>query len=115
MSKARRSGLRREPPDGWPLDQVFVGVATLRTLRELFILEGGPGVFSHRAWDVALWSGVTPQGSADALDRLHGVGLVNCYRPERIGEARSFRLNRDYPLAAPLGRLFQAEWAMMRR
>jgi hypothetical protein len=114
MSRVRRSGLRREPPDGWPLDQIFVGVATLRTIRELFTLEGGPGVYSNRAWDVALWSGVTPQGSADSLDRLHRVGLVKCFRPERIGQARSFRLDRDYPLAAPLARLFAAERAMRR-
>ncbi|MGH7587934.1 MAG: hypothetical protein ACRELU_05020 [Gemmatimonadota bacterium] len=90
-------------------------MATLRTIRELFLLEKSPGVFSHRAWDVALWSGVTPQGSADALDRLHHVGLVNSFRPERIGEARSFRLDRDYPLAAPLARLFAAEWALRPR
>ena len=114
MSRVRRSGLRREPPGGWPLDRVFVGVATLRTLRELFTLEESPGVYPNRAWDVALWSGVTPQGSADALDRLHRVGLVQCFRPDRIGEARSFRLDRDYPLAAPLARLFAAEWAMRR-
>ena len=75
MSRVRRSGLRREPPDGCPLDQIFVGVATLRTLRELFTLEGSPGVY---------------------------------------GEARSFRLDRDYPLAAPLARLFAAERAMGR-
>ena len=114
MSRIRRSGLRREPPGGWPLDQIFVGVATLRTIRELFLLERGPGVSSNRAWDVALWSGVTPQGSADALDRLHRVGLVNSFRPERIGRARSFRLDRDYPLTASLARLFAAEWAMRR-
>lgn len=93
-----------------------MGVATLRTLRELIGLEGSPGAaFTHRAWDVALWSGVTPQGSADSLDRLCGVGLVKGYRPERAGLARSFRLDREHPLTAPMVRLFEAERAMCRQ
>lgn len=111
MSRLRRIGLRREPPDGWPLDRLFVGVATLRTTREMF-LQGYAR--SLRAWDLALWSGVTAQGSAEALARLRRLGLVAVFPPDGPGHAPRFRLDPDYPLLAPLAALFEAERAACR-
>jgi len=70
VSKIRRIGLRPDPPGGWPLDKVLVGVATLRTLREVFLQRG----VDLRAWDVTQSCGVSPQGAADALDRLARAG-----------------------------------------
>lgn len=49
-----RRGLRREPEGGWPLDRLFVGVGTLRVMREMVKLaQDFPGT-PQRAWDVAL-------------------------------------------------------------
>ena len=113
MSRIRRIGLRREPKDGWPLDELFVGVATLRTLRELFRLEstlGGPS----RPWDVALWSGVSPQGSANSLARMDRMELVvEVPSAEDHGAAR-YWLNERHPLYGPLADLFEAERAVAR-
>lgn len=99
MANIRRKGLRPVPQAGWPLDHLFVGVATLRTMRELFRQAPayGPAV---RAWDLALWSGVSPQGSA--------VGLVQRLLSDP-GHAPRFRLDLDYPLFHPLAALFEAE------
>ena len=39
-----RRGLRREPDGGWPLDRLFVGVGTLRVMREMVKLtRDSPG------------------------------------------------------------------------
>jgi hypothetical protein len=65
VSTIRRIGLTRDPLGGWPLDHLFVGVATLRTTRELFFQD-----YALRAWDLALRTGVTPQGTTDSLRRL---------------------------------------------
>lgn len=87
-----------------------MGVATLRTTRELMRLGNSP----QRAWDVALWSGVTPQGSADSLERLHRVGLAEVIPSWRPGVARSFRVDWNCRLAGPLARLFAAERELFR-
>lgn len=114
MSRIRRRGLRPEPAEGWPLDRVLVGVATTRTIRELLRKDaenpGGP----QRAWDLALWTGVSPGGSAHALDRLEDAGLVVALRPERPGRATGYRLDGRHPLTAPLIHLFSSERAMVR-
>jgi hypothetical protein len=103
VSIIRRIGLTRDPPGGWPLDRLFVGVATLRTTRELC-----SHVYPLRAWDLSLRTGVSPQGSANALERLHQLGLVE----ECIGEpweASWFRLDRSHYLFQPLAELFAVE------
>ena len=97
------------PAGGWPLDGLFVGVATLRTMRELF-LQAPSG--SVRAWDLALWSGVTPQGSADALERMCRAGFVQGF-PSEPGHAARFLL-AGHPLVEPMSRLFDAEAVMAR-
>lgn len=110
--RKRRAGLRREPDGGWPLDQLFVGVATLRITRELFLLERGAFAGPKRAWDLALWSGVTPQGSADSLERLNRLGLVKTSSSGGARYAPTFRLDTTCPLSGPLARLFEAERRM---
>ncbi|MFQ5680362.1 MAG: hypothetical protein ACE5HP_13000 [Gemmatimonadota bacterium] len=115
MSRIRRRGLRREPPDGWPLDDLLVGVATLRTIRELFKEDHlSDHSLPPRAWDLALWSGVTPKGCANSLERLRRLGLAHAIRGRRRGEAPGFRLDWSHPLVNPLARLFAAEWRMVR-
>jgi hypothetical protein len=68
-----------------------------------------------RAWDLSLWSGVTAQGSSEALERLQGSGLVKAYQPDGPGHAPRFRLAGDYPLLRPLTILFEEEQACVRR
>lgn len=104
----RRIGLTRDPPGGWPLDNLLVGVATLRTIRELFC-HGR----ALRAWDLSLRTGVSPQGSANTLARLWEAGLVEAYEGDP-GEARWFRLVDEHYLVKPLGRLFAVEWGACR-
>ena len=101
----RRIGLTRDPPGGWPLDHVLVGVATLRTIRELFC-HGDV----QRAWDLSLRTGVSPQGSANTLSRLRELGLVKAYEGDP-GQARWYCLDREHYLVEPLGWLFAAEWS----
>lgn len=113
MSRSRRRGLRREPPGGWPLDELLVGVATLRTARELF--RPYHQDWCPRAWDLALWSGVTPRGSAYSMERLHRLGLVRAFPADRPGRAPGFRLDWSHPLVTPLARLFEAERFMVHR
>jgi hypothetical protein len=86
---------------------MLVGVATTRTMRELFMQahsQHGPTV---RAWDLALYSGVSPQGSTNSLVRLCGAGLVDVF-PSDPGCAPRFGLI-EHPLLNPLGHLFAAE------
>lgn len=115
MSGTRRRGLRPDPLDGWPLDDVLVGVATLRTMRELFRQHDEAPRQGPRAWDLALQSGVSAQGSADSLDRLERAGLVTALSPERPWRARGYRLERHHPLVVPMRRLFEAERSVARR
>jgi hypothetical protein len=96
-----------EPMDGWPLDRILVGVATDRTIRELLRQAGWPGGSAVRAWDLSLCSGVSPQGSANTLERLHHEGLVRVL-PSDPGRARRYALV-EHPLLRPLGRLFADE------
>lgn len=105
--------MRWKPPGGWPLDHLLVGVATLRTTRELFRDDDEPYSSPPRAWDLALWSGVTPQGSADSMERLARLELVKVIPSGRVGYAPGFRLDRTHPLVPPLARLFEAERAMV--
>ena len=100
----RRIGLTPDPPGGWPFDQVFVGVATLRILRELVMRDG-----THRPWDLHLRTGVSPQGAADALRRLEGLGLVRSRPGYARGEASRYWLVRSHPFVGPLADLFVAE------
>lgn len=112
--RRRGRGLRREPPGGWPLDRVLVGVGTLRTFRELALEYGRPWDGPKRAWDVALWSGVTPQGSTQCMERIHRAGLVVSLPPDRPWRARRYRLDVTHPLCPHLIRLFRAEEACSR-
>lgn len=107
--RRRRRGLRPEPEEGWPLDRMLVGVATLRTMRELFLQDVEFSRASRRPWDLSLYSGVTPQGSADSMLRLAGEELAREVPPEDPRRAMGYRLERSHPLAAPLDRLFRAE------
>ena len=104
MSRIRRIGLTRDPPGGWPLDQLFVGVATLRTTRELFAQ-----VDWMRAWDLSLRTGVTPQGSANALERLERLGLAKISPSWGHGYAPWFQIDESHPLTRSIADLFAAE------
>lgn len=115
MSRTRRRRSLRDPPGGWPLDRLLVGVATLRTTRELFRQAREWPADCPRAWDLALKTGVTPQGSALSLERLHRSGLVHAVPSDRPGRADGYRLDRSHPLAKPLARLFEAERVMVPR
>ena len=108
-------GLRRVPPGGWPLDRLFVGVATLRTTRELFLQSGPSHPEPLRAWDLYLWSQVTPQGSADSMNRLAKLGLVTVVKPGRQRHAPQFALDPSHPFIPPLTALFAAEISLVRR
>ena len=110
----KRRGLRPEPRDGWPLDDVLVGVATLRTMRELFRQDADPELGCPRAWDLALWSGVTPQGATEAVRRLVRAQLVSEVPTDRPRRAAGYRLDRLHPLVPPLSRLFALEAGVCR-
>lgn len=114
MAKRGRRGLRRRPPEGWPLDHLLVGVATLRTTRELYRRHQLWPTSTPRPWDLALWSGVTPGGSANSLKRLHRLGYVDQLPPDRPGRAARYRVQPRHPLTRPLQRLFDAERSMCR-
>lgn len=116
MPKRPRSGHRWKPPGGWPLDEVLVGVATLRTLRELFRRQGGPHPPDPeplRAWDVALRSPVSVPGAAASLERLEASRLVTALPPRTTAGAERYRLDPAHPLLLPLGRVFEAERRMV--
>lgn len=104
-----RRGLAATPEGGWPLDQLFVGVATLRTTRQLLRPSGALRGGSIRAWDIALWSGVTPQGTRSCMERLECVGLVRQVAPSKSWHATTYRLVERHPLVEPLLTLFRAE------
>lgn len=112
MARIRRKGISPEPEDGWPLDHLLVGVATLRIIRELFRHDRGPFRVPLRPWDLSLWSGVSPQGAADSLKRLHRLDLVEAFLSRRIGDATAYRFDHTHPLCSPLERLFAVERAM---
>lgn len=118
MADEWTGGYRRRPDGDWPLDDVLIGVKSLRTLRELMRQENQERrrpPSPRRPWDVALWCGVTPQGSAEILDRLHRLGMVERFPPSARGRARRFRLARKHPLVAPIERLFDDEWVLICR
>ena len=96
-----------EPVDGWPLDRILVGVATVRTIRELLWQCVTPQGYAVRAWDLSLCSGVSPQGSANTLERLRREGLVDVVRSDP-SSARWYALV-EHPLLEPLGWLFSDE------
>jgi len=104
VSRIRRIGLRPDPPGGWPLDQVLVGVATLRTLREVSRRS-----VPLRPWDISLQTGVSPQGTADALKRLSGLGLVAEHPSSEGGRASRYCIEESHFLREPFGRLFAAK------
>jgi hypothetical protein len=70
-----------EPMDGWPLDRILVGVATVRTIREL------------------LRQAVAPHAYREGLARVV---------PSDPGCARQYALV-EHPLLRPLGNLFADE------
>ena len=73
-------------------------------MRELFRYR-----YSVRAWDLSLRTGVTPQGSANSLERLHRLGLVEeCLSDP--WEASRFRLDSEHYLFQPLADVFAAEY-----
>lgn len=97
-----------EPIDGWPLDRILVGVATLRTIREL-LRQAAAYDSSVRAWDLSLRSGVSPQGSANTLERLRREGMIGVV-PSDPGCAARYAL-LEHPLVQPLRSLFADERA----
>ena len=96
-----------EPMDGWPLDRILVGVASLRTIRELLWQAVSPHGYVVRAWDLSLCTGVSPQGSANTLERLYREGLVGVARSDP-GSALRYGL-MEHPLLEPLRCLFADE------
>lgn len=115
MTGRSRTGLRGRPDGGWPLDRIFVSVAALRSIRELFRGNVGRVPDPVRAWDLALWTGVSPQAAANALKRMEELELVELYAAERPGHARSYRIASNHPLTPPLARLFTVERQMVPR
>lgn len=110
--KAPRRGLAAVPENGWPLDELFVGVATLRTTRQLLRRGRSLREGSVRPWDVALWSGVTPQGTRYCMERLFRLGLVRQVARGKSWHATTYRLVERHPLVEPLSDLFRAELAI---
>lgn len=96
-----------EPMDGWPLDRILVGVATVRTIRELLRQCVSPHGYATRAWNLSLCTGVSPQGSANTLERLYREGLVGVL-PSDPGSANWYALV-EHPLLGPLAQLFADE------
>lgn len=107
-----RRGLAATPEGGWPLDQLFVGVATLRTTRQVLRPSGALRGGSVRPWDISLWSGVTPQGTRYCMERLERVGLVRQVTPGKSWHAATYRLVERHPLIEPLTGLFMTEVAI---
>ncbi|MGI9039488.1 MAG: hypothetical protein ACR2GQ_11620 [Gemmatimonadota bacterium] len=104
-------GLAHEPAEGWPLDRVLVGVATLRTLRQVVrphrLREAN--VDWVRAFDISLWSGVTPQGSRHAMERLRSAGILKTASRAHFGRAERFMIDAYHPLTRAFETLFEAE------
>lgn len=108
-AKRGRTSFRLNPVGGWPLDRLLVGVGTLRTMRELFHQDERWSGGSCRAWDLALWTRVTPQGASKSMKRLAREKLVRTF-PSRVrGRAPTYRLIRSHPLTPPLAHLFEVE------
>ena len=101
MSKIRRIGLSWEPPDGWPLDTLLSGPARVRAIRELSTADR----VAFRAWDLALRTGVSPQGCEKVLLAFERAELVHrCVADP--GSARHFALDQEHPLVPALRGLF---------
>ncbi len=90
-------------------------MGTLGTLRELFEQQREWYGGHPRAWDLALWSGVSPQGTVFALERLRRIGLVEEVPPYDVGRARRYRLVHSHPLYLAFRNLFAAERAVSQR
>lgn len=112
FQRESRRGLAAVPESGWPLDQLLVGVATLRTTRQLLRPSGALRGGSVRAWDIALWSGVTPQGTRYCMERLECAGLIRQVARGKSWHAATYRLVERHPLVRPLSGLFMAERAI---
>lgn len=104
-------GLAYEPVEGWPLDRVLVGVATLRTARQLLRPHRlrDANVAWVRGWDIAMWSGVTPQGSRHAMERLRSAGILKTASRASYHQAERFMIDAYHPLTRALELLFDAE------
>lgn len=112
LKRPRRRGLTAVPVDGWPLDHLLVGVATLRTTRQILRPTGALHGDSVRPWDIALWSGVSPQGTSHCMERLCRAGLVRKVPREKPWHATTYRLVDRHPLVEPFLELFRAERAI---
>lgn len=99
-------------------------MATLRTLRELHLQDlespvtprfgsnpAPPWELPPRAWDLALWNGVSVQGAANSLERLHRNGLVRRFSYGSGGGAARYELDHGSDLVRSLCRLFDTEWS----
>lgn len=115
MSRGRERSNPWDPPGGWPLDRVLVGVGTLRTMRAIFHRQGGRDPDPLRAWDLALRANVSVQGAADSLQRLEREGLLEAFPPADPGGAARYRLDATHPLHRPLARLVETERRMVPR
>ena len=104
-----------DPPGGWPLDRVLVGVGTLRTMRAIYYRQGGRDPDPLRAWDLALRANVSVQGAATSLERLERETLLEAFPPLGPGGARRSRIDPTHLLCGPLARLFEAERRMVPR
>ncbi len=111
----REGPTRRPAAHKWPLDGILKGVGTLRVLRELYRPHLRHWTHPARPWDIALWSGVTPQGTARILERLMKDGVVELWTHPAPGYAPTYRPVRDHPIREPLNELFAAERLLVPR
>ena len=105
--QAGRTG--RGPEGGWPLDELFVGVVTLRTVREMFSRQRDYPKRDWRAYDLFLRIDASLPGCAKAARRLARAGVFESLPPADHWAACSYRLDPTYPLLEPLRDLFFAE------
>ena len=114
MGSRRFGRLARTPEDGWPLDDLFVGVVTLRTVREMLARERHSPGSDWRAYDLYLRIDASLPGCTKAARRLASVGVFESLPPANHWSACSYRLDPAYPLLAPLRSLFFAERGLVR-
>lgn len=115
IGRPRIRGPRAIPPGGWPLDDLFVGVVTLRTMREMFARDR---VHPGRDWRpsrLSLRVAGSLRGCTKATRRLERAGLLEGLPPTEYGRARSYRLDRSHPLVDELAGLFRSEWVVVGR
>lgn len=104
----------RTPEGGWPLDDLFVGIVTLRTVRELLARERRYPGSDWRAYDLYLRIDASLPGCTKAARRLAGIGVFESLPPADHWSACSYRLDPTYPLLDPLRDLFFAERRLVR-